>query len=227
MNSSTKTFSLVLASAFSLMGSQLHAQNPTPAHKLWILNDQDVTATELQTQFNSNRFLTPNNYTETFKMYAGDTNYRGDGTPYARIEAYMGPGDRFSPGPTWHTFRAFYQVSTDLPDIAIGQMFEYTQAHPQIMIRFLDGDKVYAYPRGQGAQPNGQPLGTNLRDKKFAIKIRSNGINSEIYFNGVLKWSGPVSNSAASTSNGFRWGIYNNEVPNAFTRVIVSDMIID
>lgn len=222
-----RSLGLAFAMAMTITGAQVQAQNPTPAHKLWILTDMDVTNTELATPFNSKRFVRPNNYTEVFKLYSGDTNYRGDGTAYARIESYMGPDVRFSPGTTWHTFRAFYQIDTGLSDISIAQMFDYSESHPQIMIRFLDGDKVFAYPRGQGAQPNGQPLGTGLRNKKFAIKIRSNGINSEIYFDGVLKWQGLVANRASSASNGFRWGIYNNTVPNAYSQVTASDIIVD
>ncbi len=228
-HSTTASLRLLFTAAISLTTFHLHAQNSPPPHKLWILSDQDVTAAELNTAFNSNRFLRPNSFTEVFKLYPGDSNIRGDGsgTAYARIEAYMGPDVRFSPSGSWHTFRAFYQIDTDLADISIAQMFDYSQVHPQIMIRFLDGHKVYAYPRGQGAQPNGQPLGTGLRGQKFAIKIRSNGSTSQIYFNGVLKWQGPVANNAPSASNGFRWGIYNNSVPDSFSRVTVSDIIVN
>jgi hypothetical protein len=145
---------------------------------------------------------------QIFRLYQGDETKRGDGvTSYARLEVHGGL--EFEPGADWYTFEATYRIKTELKDdIAIAQLFEYSQVHPQIMFIFKQANIVTFQPRGQG----NRELGRGYQDEPFTIKMRSNGKNSEVYFNGELRYSGAVAYSQPGARNGFRWGLYYGKV---------------
>ncbi len=173
---------------------------------LWVLDNHDLKESAWANY--KKWYAEENNTKQIFNLHKGDKTLRGDGvTWHARIEVHSGL--EFQPGDGWHMFEATYQVDTDLMDgVNIAQMFDYSEIHPQIIVVFKDGHRVTFQSRGKG----NTELASGYKNKPFTIKIRSNGVNEEVYFNGELRYSGKCANSASSARNGFRWGLYYNGI---------------
>lgn len=170
--------------------------------RVWVLDDRNIQEQDFE-QY-SRWYDEVDGNKQVFNLYEGDKTLRGDGvTWHARIEVHSGLA--FQPGDGWHVFEATYKIDSSFNnDIAIAQLFDYSEVHPQIMVIFKDGNRVTYQFRGEG----NKEAGVGYRDKPFTIKIRSNGTDGELYFNGELQHAGKLPNTAPSARNGFRWGLY-------------------
>lgn len=191
------------ASSVSSQQSSVYSKPlPTDFH-LWCLNDRNIAQSDFPKY--ADRYKITAGPTQTFKVYTGDWNPRNDGTPSCRVEAFdLG---KFNPGSTWHQFEATFKVNTAIAlDICVAQLKSHATELPQIMVIYKNGSITYQ-SRGDG----NVVLGTGYANKEFTIKMRSNGNQEELYFNGVKKYSGVPYNTAGNAENYFRWGIYMGE----------------
>ncbi len=135
--------------------------------------------------------------TQVFRLFKDETNVRNTRGLAARIEAYSTL--HWKAG-AWHEWSgtytiikpesaAIFQVKNDVNDWAV-QLNTDDNGNITLNNR-VGADKVIA---------------TNMVGKPFAVRVRDNGLNYEVYLNSVLVGTGSYARPDGYTS--FRWGMY-------------------
>ncbi|QOV91052.1 PPC domain-containing protein [Humisphaera borealis] len=135
--------------------------------------------------------------TQVFRLFKGETNVRNTRELAARIEAFSTL--RWQKG-AWHQWSGTYtiikpigtsifQVKNDVNDWAVSLNMS------------ANGDIVLNHRRGVD-----KVIATNMVGKPFHVRIRDDGLNYEVYLNGVNVGTGSYERPTGYTS--FRWGMY-------------------
>lgn len=139
--------------------------------------------------------------TQVFRVFEGEENVRNSRALAARIEA-------FSPGwdkGVWNDFTARYTIVKP-QSMSIFQSYQ-VGVEWSVHIGMTDtGDINFTHRRNYDGGATRFTLGTDMVGKSFEVRIRDNGHEYEVYFNGELKgqgyWERPNNDFA------FRWGAY-------------------
>jgi len=190
---------------------------PSPLN-IWVLDNTNVTPAELPSVAGNYAELL-NRTEQHFHFFVGDNNLRGNGTVSARIE--VSGGLAWSPSPAFHEFDATCNMtSAHSQSVCIAQIFNYTESHPEMQLRFESNGNLVFEDHGAHTIVDNNPgnivpangvLGSGLSGKNFNIRIRSNGWWQEVYLNGTKVYAHVPYTSSTSANLGFRWGVYANE----------------
>jgi hypothetical protein len=139
--------------------------------------------------------------TQVFRVFQGEENVRNDRELAARIEA-------FSPGwqkGVWNDFSARYTVLKP-QSMSIFQSYQVGVEWSVHVGMQDDGTINFTHRRNYDGGTTRFILAEDMIGKSFDIRIRDNGHEYEVYFNGELKgqgyWERPNNDIA------FRWGAY-------------------
>jgi hypothetical protein len=185
---------------------------------LWCLDDRAINRADFG-KFSS--YYREVNGTQQFQFYRGDVST--EGRIHARLEMFG--VEKFYPGTEWWVFEGTFRVKTDEASVSIAQFKDNVYEHPSIMVHMEGKNQLSFSPRGQGATT----LGADLYDKPFTLKMRSNGKDEELWFNGKRMYAGISSNYTAygqGAKNYFRWGFYNNEAMRNDAYMTVSNVFM-
>ena len=136
--------------------------------------------------------------TQIFRLFKGEENVRNSRKLAARIEAHS--GFKWKKGDGWQEWVATYTI------IKPHQCSIFQAKNPindwSVMINMNDdGDVNLNHRRGEDKN-----LARNMTGKPFHIRIRDNGHDYEVYFNGRKEGVGSFARPTGETS--FRWGMY-------------------
>ncbi len=168
--------------------------------RLWVLNDRHIQRPDFHKYTKNYR---EEGNVQAFQLFKGDVST--EGRIHARLEVYG--NEKFNPGNKWYIMQGTWKVKTEMKLICIAQLKDNVTENPQIMVHMNDGHRITFSPKGKGPTT----LASEYKDKEFELKIRSNGLVEEVYFNGVKKYSGKPNHTSSGTKNYFRWGLYSND----------------
>lgn len=136
--------------------------------------------------------------TQIFRLFEGEHNVRNSRPDAGRVEAFSQlnwkRGD-------WHEWEGTYTIIKP-HGCAIFQV-KNNQNDWAVMINMENnGDVILNHRRHQ----EDKVIARNMAGKSFLLKVRDNGHNYEVYFNGELVGTGYYDRPAGTT--GFRWGMY-------------------
>jgi hypothetical protein len=136
--------------------------------------------------------------TQIFRLFKDEENVRNDRELAARIEAFS--EFKWKEGDGWQEWVATYTI------IKPHRCAIFQAKNPindwSVMINMNeDGDVNLNHRRGED-----KLLGRNMTGKPFHIRVRENGHDYEIYFNGKKEGEGSYARPKGET--GFRWGMY-------------------
>ena len=184
---------------------------PTPFN-LFTVIDTDLNRYEF---CKASKWFEESNGKQVFKLFTGDN--LADNVPGARVHARTeaGQGLKFKAGSTWNTFEARMKPSKKLDyTYTIAQLFAGC-CGPQLRIEVKSNGRIHMGSRGNGNIRISDDQDYANGSRSFKIKIRTNGDQFEVYFNGSKKFSGrteEAKNGNTSALYHFRWGVYSNEV---------------
>jgi hypothetical protein len=138
--------------------------------------------------------------TQVMRLFKGEYNVRNDRPLAARIMAHS----RMSWGRgIWHEWVGRFTFVK----AGGGMIFQVFNSVNQwaFMLGWEGSDVVLRHRRGQPSVT----LGRNMIGKGFDVKVRDNGTNYEVFYNGALAGSGSYDRPAGA--NGFYWGMYVGE----------------
>ena len=137
-------------------------------------------------------------YTHIFRLFKGEYNVRNSRPDAARIESFSSL--KWKRG-AWHEWVGTYTIVKP-HDSAIFQAKNAINAW-DIMINLSDdGNMKLNHRRHQ----TDKVIATNMTGKSFALKVRDNGHDYEVYFNGKKVGAGYYDRTEGYTC--FRWGMY-------------------
>jgi hypothetical protein len=139
--------------------------------------------------------------TQVFRVFQGEENVRNDRALAARIEA-------FSPGwkqGVWNDFSARYTVMKP-QSMSIFQSYVVGVEWSVHIGMQDDGTINFTHRRNHDGGTTRFILAEDMIGKSFDIRIRDNGYNYEVYFNGELKGQGYWERTDNDIA--FRWGAY-------------------
>lgn len=155
--------------------------------------------------------------TQVFRLFRGETNVRNTRENAARIEAFSGVNWKLGAWHEWSgTFTviqpigtSIFQVKNNINDWAI--MLNINENGDLLMNHRRAKDKVIA---------------TGIVGKPFHIRVRDNGLNYEVYLNGVKQGEGEYPRPTGTTA--FRWGMYlGNHPVKSDAMIFVSGATVD
>jgi hypothetical protein len=136
--------------------------------------------------------------TQIFRLFKGEHNVRNDRKGAPRVEAFSKlkwkRGD-------WHEWEGTYTIVKPI-GCAIFQA-KNPKNDWSVMINMSDqGDVILNHRRHQ----KDKTIAKNMTGKSFHVKVRDNGHEYEVFYNGEKVGNGHYDRPAAET--GFRWGMY-------------------
>ncbi|QTN32921.1 hypothetical protein HZ994_11495 [Akkermansiaceae bacterium] len=136
--------------------------------------------------------------TQVFRLFKGEENVRNSRELAARIEAFS--EFNWKKGDGWQEWVATYTI------IKPHRCAIFQAKNPindwSVMINMNDdGDVSLNHRRGED-----KVMARRMTGKPFHIRIRENGYDYEVYFNGKKEGEGSYSRPKGQT--GFRWGMY-------------------
>jgi hypothetical protein len=138
--------------------------------------------------------------TQIFRLFKDETNVRNDRKLAGRIEAFGGQWDAGITN-VWHEWEGTYTIVK--PHGAAIFQSKNNLNDWSVMINLSDsGDIKLNHRRHQ----EDVVIATNMTGKSFALKVRDNGRDYEVYFNGQKVGAGHYDRPAGK--NAFRWGLY-------------------
>ena len=165
--------------------------------------------------------------TQIFRLFTGDDfakNVPG-GRSHARTEAQY---PSFRPG-AWHTFEARMKPSRKGErTYTIAQIFAGC-CGPQLRIEVRSNGRINMGSRSNVNVRISDDLDYANNDRTFKLKLRTNGDQFEVYFNGSRKYSGRMEEAVKGTPNvlyHFRYGVYYSH-PEANMSNTVTELKID
>lgn len=158
-------------------------------------------------QFNRwTRWYQEDGKTQVYRVFQGEENVRNDRALAARIES-------FSPGwqkGVWNDFTARYTILKP-QSMSIFQSYQTGVEWSAHVGMADDGSINFSHRRNYGGGEKTIRLAEDMVGKAFEVRVRDNGHDYEVYFNGELKgkgyWERPDSNFT------FRWGMYRGARP--------------
>lgn len=164
--------------------------------------------------------------TQVFRMHPGEHNVRGtrEDAPAGRIEAFSnhswGRGE-------WQEWVGTYTIVK--PEGCVGPhhcsilQVKDPVAQWAIMVRLKsNGDIVIT--NNKDASPE-TPIAANMKGKHLDLRVRDNGHDYQVFYNGRLVNSGSYSRPQKSV---FRWGLYfGKSVPAAETLIFVTGATVN
>lgn len=136
--------------------------------------------------------------TQVFRLFKGEHNVRNSRANAARIEAFGGP--RFARG-DWHEWEGTYTIVKP-HGCSIFQSKNIKNAWAVMINLSDDGDIKLNHRRHQ----EDQIIAKNMTGKSFHLRVRDNGHDYEVYFNGEKVGAGYYDRPEGHTT--FRWGMY-------------------
>lgn len=139
--------------------------------------------------------------TQIFRLFKDETNVRNQRPFSARVEAF---GNLTWAKGEWHEWEGTYTI---------------VKPHPFMIFQVKNNKNDWAVSIGMNGEgdiglTNRRPkvsknLAKNMTGKSFVLKIRDNGEDFEVYFNGEKVHEGKYLRPEGTT--GFRWGMYRGE----------------
>ncbi len=136
--------------------------------------------------------------TQVFRLFKGEHNVRNERELAARVEAFSEL--KWARG-AWHEWEGTYTIVKP-HSCAIFQAKNHESAWSVMINMSDDGDIILNHRRHQ----KDTVLARNMTGKSFDLKVRDNGHDYEVYFNGEKVGSGYYDRPKGYT--GFRWGMY-------------------
>lgn len=137
--------------------------------------------------------------TQVMRLFKDEENVRNPRTQAARIEAFS--NHRWKRGDPWQEWVGTYTIVKP-HEASIFQVFNNVNQWA-VHLGMNDKGDISLKPRRH--QPK-KILARNMTGKSFHIKVRDNGHDYEVYFNGELVGSGYYDRPEGETQ--FRWGMY-------------------
>jgi len=135
--------------------------------------------------------------TQVFRLFKDEVNVRNERENAARIEAFSAP--TFKRG-AWHEWSGTYTI-VKAHGCAIFQSKNNINDW-SVMINMNDnGDVLLNHRRGKDKY-----IAKRMTGKPFHIRVRDNGHDYEVYYNGEKVGTGAYARPAGT--NNFRWGMY-------------------
>jgi len=149
--------------------------------------------------------------TQIFRLFDGETNTRNARANAARVEAFSALA--FEKGP-WHEWQGRYTIVK--PQGAAIFQSKNNKNDWSVQINMSSsGTITLNHRRGQDV-----PLATNMTGKSFDLKVRDNGHDYEVYFNGEKVGTGSWPRPSGHTN--FRWGMYLGKAVSKESMIFVS-----
>jgi hypothetical protein len=147
--------------------------------------------------------------TQVFRLFKGEENVRNDRELAARIEAFS-PNARWLPkSGVWREWVGHYTISkaagcSSPHNCAILQAKGNEIDQWSVMLNLDAAGNVWLNRR------RGEDfiIAKNMVGKSFDVRVRDNGLDYQVYVNGVLQGSGRWERTQEI---GFRWGLYVGE----------------
>lgn len=145
--------------------------------------------------------------TQVFRLFQGEHNVRNDRRPAPRIEAETNIYTNGTKG-EWHEWSGRYTI-LKAGKFCLFQIWGYSEYKPNgsglMMIEMREDGSVYYNPRDGGST---QTFLYNAVGQSFDLKVRDNGLDYEVYINGVLKYEHTLERTGGCH---FRWGLYGGQ----------------
>jgi hypothetical protein len=138
--------------------------------------------------------------TQVFRLFKGETNVRNDRKLAARIEAF---GGQWAAGPTnvWHEWEGTYTIVK--PHGAAIFQSKNNLNDWSVMINCSDTGEIKLNHR---RHQDDVVIARDMTGKSFQLKVRDNGRDYEVFFNGQKVGTGYYDRPEGK--NAFRWGMY-------------------
>ncbi|MFC7335949.1 hypothetical protein ACFQY0_02065 [Haloferula chungangensis] len=136
--------------------------------------------------------------TQIFRLFKDEENVRNSRGLAARIEAFS--EFKWKKGDGWQEWVATYTIIKP-HNCSIFQAKNPINDWSVMINMNKNGDVNLNHRRGEDKR-----LASNMTGKPFHIRIRENGHDYEVYFNGKLEGAGSYDRPKGET--GFRWGMY-------------------
>ena len=170
-----------------------------------------------QGKFNRwSRWYQEDGNTQIFRLFKDEENVSNSRALAARVEI-SSPDDRWLPQPgVWREFSARFTVvkakgCSALPEkdhyCSIFQAKGNNVDHWSVMLRVHGDGSLWFYPR-ENINKGKIKIRDNVIGKPFDMKVRDNGLDYEMWIDGVSVGSGQWQRTLEI---GFRWGIYVGE----------------
>lgn len=159
------------------------------------------------------RWYQEDGHTQIFRLFKGEYNVRNTRANAARIESFTTAGWKYGDG--WQEWVGTYTIVKPLG----ASLFQVknTDNDWAVMITMNDNGDITYQPRGGTYKK----IATAMGGKSFDLRMRDNGLNYEVYFNGVKVGSGAYARPTGQT--GFRWGMYvGSSIPSKEGMIFVS-----
>ncbi len=142
--------------------------------------------------------------TQVYRIHKGEYNVRNEREGAARIESFY--GSSFKKGDGWQTWEGSYTI-VDVRGCVGPHYCGIFQVKDggccwSVMLKLKSSGELIA----DHLKSASKTLAKDVRGKSFDIKIRDDGLNSEVYFNGELAYKSSYSTRDGSST--FRWGMY-------------------
>ena len=156
--------------------------------------------------------------TQIFRLFKDEENVRNSRGLAARIEAFS-PDDRWLPElGVWREFDARFTVlksagCSNSPDPTKAHYCSLFQAKGNdvddwsVMLRVHGDGSLWFYPR-EGSAANKVKIYDNVIGQPFDMRVRDNGLDYEMWIDGVSVGTGQWQRTPEIGRIGFRWGIY-------------------
>ncbi|TWU57090.1 Dockerin type I repeat protein [Rubripirellula tenax] len=188
----------------SVVEQGIHANTPTwPGINIHTLANSVIPRSNFDRW---SRWYQEDGNTQVFRVFEGEENVRNTRALAARIESHS---NGWQTG-TWNDFSARYTIVKP-ESMAIFQSFQPSVEWSVHIGMSANGGIHFTHRRANGGGQLTIPLAEDMVGKSFDIRIRENGLDYEVYFNGELKGRGQY--EKPDNIFQFRWGTYRGANP--------------
>lgn len=140
--------------------------------------------------------------TQVFRLFKDEVNMRNERENAARIEAFSTLNWKEG---AWHEWSGTFTIVKPHEGAIFQSKNSENDWAVQIYIHDA-GNLTLNHRRGEDKR-----IAQNMIGKPFRIRVRDNGLNYEVYFNGEKMGEGSYKRPTGKT--GFRWGMYMGKKP--------------
>ncbi len=174
-----------------------NANNPIPSGlRIHTLGNSSVTSGDFSKW---SRWYQQDGKTQVFRLFEGEENVRNDRPAAARIEAFA-PNNKWKFGDGWYKWEATYTIIKPISAAIFQAKNDINDWSVQIG---MGSNGSVTLNRRVGAD---LVMGTNMVGEAFDITVYDNGLDYQVYFNGVFQGAGQFSRPSGESA--FRWGMY-------------------
>ncbi len=162
--------------------------------------------------------------TQVYRIHKGEYNVRNSREGAARIESF--DVNQFKKGDGWQTWEGSYTI-VDVEGCVGPHYCGIFQVKDggccwSVMLKLKSSGELIV----DHLKSASKTLSKDVRGKSFDIKIRDDGLKSEVYFNGKLEYES--SYSSRNGSSYFRWGMYfGRSIPTQTSIIFVTGATIN